>query len=99
DVERLRGDLQLLARAREVDVPLLDGVRETAEAGDLDLDDLARTHWSRVRRRSGENDIPGLERDHPAEVGQLVRDAEEQVAGHRLLHHGTLHVQTGGGGR
>ena len=75
DVERLRRDLELLARPREVDVPLLDRVRQPAEPGDLDLDDVARPHRPRVRRRPGEDDVARLERDRAAEVGELVRDA------------------------
>ena len=85
DVERLRGDLELLARPGEVDVPLLDVFVQPAEAGDLDLDDVAGAHRPRVRGRAGEHDVAGLERDRPAQVGELVRDREEEVARGRLL--------------
>ena len=85
DVERLGRDLELLARPGEVDVPLLDRVRQPAEPRDLDLDDVSRAHRPRVRRRAREHDVARLERDRPAEVGELVGDAEEQVVGGRLL--------------
>ena len=42
-------------------------------------------HRPRVRRRPGEDDVARLERDQPAQVGELVRDREEQVVGGRLL--------------
>ena len=86
DVQRVRRHLELLARPGQVDVPLDDRVREPAQAGDLDLDDVARLHRPRVRRRAGEDDVPGLERDQAAEVGELVGDGEEQVVRGRLLH-------------
>ena len=54
--------------------------------GDLDLDDVARLHRPRVRGRAREDHVAGLERDQPAEVGELVGDGEEEVVGRRLLH-------------
>jgi hypothetical protein len=96
DVERLGGDLQLLAGAGKVDIPLLDRVRQPAEALDVDLDDVARLHGARVRRRPGEDDVARLERDRPAEVRELIRDAEEHVVGGRLLHEPLVHVRAEG---
>ncbi len=43
-MEGLGGDLELLARPCEVDVPLLDRVLEAAEAVDLDGDGVAGLH-------------------------------------------------------
>ena len=64
--------------------------------GDLDLDDVARLHRPRVRGRAGEDHVARLERDQPAEVGELVGDREEQVVGRRLLH--DLAVEVGAQG-
>ena len=92
-MKRLRRDLHLLSGAGEVDVPLLDRVRQPPDPGDLDLDDVARLHRPRVRGSTGEDHVARLERDQPAEIGELVGDREEEVVGRRLLH--DLAVQVG----
>ena len=90
-VERVGRHLQLVARARQVDVPGLDGVGQPPEAGDLHLDDVADLHRARVRRRAAEQHVAGLERDDPAEVRELVGHGEQQVVHRGLLHGLAVH--------
>ena len=86
DVKRLGADLGRRADLLELAVGLDDRVREAADPLDLDLDDVAGLDRARVRRRAGEQDVAGLERDQPRDVGDLVGEREEQVgAGVALL--------------
>ncbi len=76
---------ELLARPAQVDVPVHHAVLEPAEAGHLDGDRVAGLHRPRVGRRAGEDDVAGLERDQPAQVGQQIGDRPDQVGGRALL--------------
>jgi hypothetical protein len=56
-----------------------DGVGQSAEPGHFDLDDVAQLHRPRERRRAGEDDIAREQRDVPAQIGELVVDAERRL--------------------
>ena len=85
DVERVGRDLHLLAGAGEVDVPLLDRV---GQPPDPEISTSTTSPGCIGREFAGvpgEEHVARLERDQPAEVGELVGDGEEQVVRRRLL--------------
>ena len=70
---------ELIAGTAQIDVPVDDRVGQARETLDLDLDDIAGLHRAAVGRRAREDDIAGLERDQPAEVGELVAVVPDDV--------------------
>jgi len=68
-----------------------DRVAEHAEALDLDLDDVARLHRARVRRRSGEDHVARYERDRSGDVGDEVVHVPGHLVGRAVLTHLAVH--------
>src|SRR6266508_2029780 len=74
---RNTADLECLALAEAFDALILDRVRQHADPLDVDLADVALLHPHRVglagmadaRRRAGEYDVAGLERDALGHIG------------------------------
>ena len=80
DVDRVRRHVELLAGAAQVDVPLDDACSRAARGPSISTS--TTSPGSIGREFAGvprEQDVAGLERDQPAEVGELVGDREEQV--------------------
>ena len=97
DVKRVRRHRRLLADGLELAVELDDGVLEAPDSVDLDRDDVARLDGPRVGRRPRQEHVARLERDQAGDVGDLVREREEQVASRvALLHELAVHVRANG---
>src|SRR5215218_1422685 len=80
-------------RTKAISALLLDGVGQGAEAVDLDGDlvtvleqDLRVPEDADAGWGAGRDEVAGLERDDPADVGDDVGDREDHLGGRGVLH-------------